>query len=361
MIRIPEYLERRAGRWTRRGAAAPVAASSSPSGAERPLDACRARSTVLFAPDSFKGSLTSVEVARALADGWARARPDDELLLSPLADGGEGTLVAIEAAGGWEWRTAAAPRPDRPADRRRAGSARPTARGRSSSWPRRPGCRGSTAAERDPLGASTRGTGEVLRAALDAGVRSITLGHRRQRDDRRRRGHPRALGARLDDGRRRRPGRARPAARRGRPPDRLRRHEPAARASGRGRDLRAPEGRDARAGRASSTPARPLRRRAWRRATRPARARDARRRRGRRHGFGAALPRGPVPLARARARRRARHGRRPTSTASSPGPTSSITGEGRIDAQTAFGKTALGVARRARRGRRARASPSAAA
>jgi glycerate kinase len=35
------------------------------------------RRTVLIAPDSFKGSLTSVQVARALADGWCRARPDD--------------------------------------------------------------------------------------------------------------------------------------------------------------------------------------------------------------------------------------------------------------------------------------------
>ena len=58
------------------------------------------RLTVVFAPDSFKGSLSSVEVARALAEGWARARPGDELLLAPLADGGEGTLAAIEAAGG---------------------------------------------------------------------------------------------------------------------------------------------------------------------------------------------------------------------------------------------------------------------
>ena len=62
--------------------------------------------TVLFAPDSFKGSLTSVEVARALADGWRRARPGDPLLLCPLADGGEGTLEAIAAAGGWDWQTA---------------------------------------------------------------------------------------------------------------------------------------------------------------------------------------------------------------------------------------------------------------
>ena len=61
--------------------------------------------TVLIAPDSFKGSLTSVQVAQALADGWRQARPDDEILLCPLADGGEGTLAAIEAAGGWQRRT----------------------------------------------------------------------------------------------------------------------------------------------------------------------------------------------------------------------------------------------------------------
>ncbi|HEY4752496.1 MAG TPA: glycerate kinase, partial [Candidatus Limnocylindrales bacterium] len=56
---------------------------------------------VLIAPDSYKGTLTSVEVARALAEGWRRARPGDEIRLAPLADGGEGTLVAVEAAGGW--------------------------------------------------------------------------------------------------------------------------------------------------------------------------------------------------------------------------------------------------------------------
>src|SRR5215210_1101319 len=66
---------------------------------------------ILISPDSFKGSLTSVEVATALADGWRDARPDDEILLAPLADGGEGTLVAIAAAGGWTWETTAATDP----------------------------------------------------------------------------------------------------------------------------------------------------------------------------------------------------------------------------------------------------------
>jgi len=40
--------------------------------------------TILIAPDSFKGSLTSVQVAQALAQGWSHARPTDEVLLAPL-------------------------------------------------------------------------------------------------------------------------------------------------------------------------------------------------------------------------------------------------------------------------------------
>src|SRR6188474_460222 len=130
---------------------------------------------VVIAPDSFKGSLTSVEVGTALADGWREARPDDEVLLAPLADGGEGTLVAIAAAGGWEWRTAAATDPiGRPVTARWlrfADGARAVVELAEAS-----GLSRLAASERDPVGASTRGTGEVLRAVLDAGVRSITLG-----------------------------------------------------------------------------------------------------------------------------------------------------------------------------------------
>jgi len=133
------------------------------------------RLTVLIAPDSFKGSLTSVEVARALAAGWARARPDDELLLAPLADGGEGTLVSIEAAGGWEWRETEASDPIGRKTRARwlqsADGAAAVVELASAS-----GLSRLTSAERDPLGASTAGTGEVLRAAIDAGARRITLG-----------------------------------------------------------------------------------------------------------------------------------------------------------------------------------------
>jgi glycerate 2-kinase len=131
--------------------------------------------TVLFAPDSFKGSLSSVAVARALADGWARARPADRLLLSPLADGGEGTLEAIAAAGGWEWQMATVHDPLgrsiparwlRSADGARAVVEMAEASGLSRLSP----------TERDAIAATSVGTGELLRVAVDAGVESIVLG-----------------------------------------------------------------------------------------------------------------------------------------------------------------------------------------
>jgi glycerate kinase len=130
---------------------------------------------VLIAPDSFKGSLTSVQVASALASGWQEARPEDEMLLAPLADGGEGTLVAIAAAGGWDWVSADATDPiGRPTVARwlrSADGARAVVELAEAS-----GLSRLAVTERDPIGASTRGTGEVLRAVLDAGVRRITLG-----------------------------------------------------------------------------------------------------------------------------------------------------------------------------------------
>ena len=130
---------------------------------------------VLIAPDSYKGTLTSVEVAHALADGWRRARPGDSLRLAPLADGGEGTLVAIEAAGGWR--------------RVEAGARDPLGRPIRAPWLLRDdgaaavvemaaasGLSRLATDERDAAGATSVGTGDLLRAALDRGVRDIVLG-----------------------------------------------------------------------------------------------------------------------------------------------------------------------------------------
>lgn len=49
---------------------------------------------IVLAPDKFKGSLTAPEVAEALAEGIREVLPEAELLLVPVADGGEGTVAA---------------------------------------------------------------------------------------------------------------------------------------------------------------------------------------------------------------------------------------------------------------------------
>ncbi len=130
---------------------------------------------LLVAPDSFKGSLTSVEVARAIAEGWLTERADDDVGLAPLADGGEGTLEAIAATELWSWEEVVVPDPiGRPVaarwlrslDGRRAFVELASASGLSR----------LSLEERDPFGATTRGTGEVLRAVLDAGIRHVVLG-----------------------------------------------------------------------------------------------------------------------------------------------------------------------------------------
>jgi glycerate kinase len=131
--------------------------------------------SVLFAPDSFKGSLTSVQVTRALADGWSRARPNDALAHAPLGDGGEGSIHAIAFAGGWEWiqATVAGPLGSdvnagwlRSEDRSRAFVELAEASGLSRVQP----------GTHDPIGAATRGTGQLVEQALDAGIERIILG-----------------------------------------------------------------------------------------------------------------------------------------------------------------------------------------
>lgn len=130
--------------------------------------------TVVVAPDSFKGSLTSVQVAAAFRDGWLRARPKDTVLLAPLADGGEGTLEAIAGAGGWEWQVAAVADPLRrpiPARWLRSTDGRQAIVEMAEAS----GLSRVAATERDPVGATSLGTGELMLAAVGAGVSDIVL------------------------------------------------------------------------------------------------------------------------------------------------------------------------------------------
>ncbi|NJP70692.1 glycerate kinase [Streptomyces sp. C1-2] len=127
---------------------------------------------VLVAADKFKGSLTAAEVAERVATGLRRVVPDLEVESLPVADGGDGTVAAAVAAGfarrevpvagplGGEVAAAFALR----------GGTAVVEMAEASGLQRLPG--GVPA----PLTASTHGTGELLRAALDAGARTLVLG-----------------------------------------------------------------------------------------------------------------------------------------------------------------------------------------
>ena len=124
------------------------------------------------APDKLKGVLTAREAAGALAAGFARAGvAADEV---PLADGGEGTADALHRALGGEWRTASVSDPlGREVDARFVvlpdGRAVVESAEAIGLWR-------LAADELDPSGASSRGLGELMLAAVDAGATRLLVG-----------------------------------------------------------------------------------------------------------------------------------------------------------------------------------------
>ncbi|MGZ3486508.1 MAG: glycerate kinase [Isosphaeraceae bacterium] len=130
---------------------------------------------VVIAPDKFKGSLTALEAAEAMARGLSRVDPSAEIDRVPMADGGEGTVAALVAATGGSYRTVTVTGPlGEPVvasfgllgDGRTAVLEMASA---SGLWLVPP-------ALRDPLRATTRGTGQLLLAALKAGARRVIVG-----------------------------------------------------------------------------------------------------------------------------------------------------------------------------------------
>ena len=130
---------------------------------------------IVIAPDSFKESLSAIDVARAIATGFSQHFPDADYHLVPVADGGEGTTQALVDATGGQMHTALV--------------SDPLGRKTEAHW----GMLGDgdtavvetaaasgldllTADERNPLLATTYGTGELVQEALNQGVRRIILG-----------------------------------------------------------------------------------------------------------------------------------------------------------------------------------------
>ncbi len=129
----------------------------------------------IFAPDSFKGSLSAMEICDILEKVTARHFPGCETLSVPVADGGEGTVDALlRAMGGERIRTRVtgpmfAPEtaewgllPD--------GKTAVMEMAQASGLPYVP------ADQRDPRKATSLGTGEMIAEAVKRGVRNILIG-----------------------------------------------------------------------------------------------------------------------------------------------------------------------------------------
>lgn len=152
---------------------------------------------VLLAIDSFKGSVSSAQAEKAVAEGVRRVWPDAELGALPLADGGEGTLDAIAARGG-ELSTceAAGPLGDRV-------SARMLVDGEHESavieMAEAAGIGYSSCTESAALAATTYGVGELMLRAVRAGAKTIYIGLGGSATNDGGAGMLQALGARLVD------------------------------------------------------------------------------------------------------------------------------------------------------------------
>jgi glycerate kinase len=131
---------------------------------------------IVIAPDSFKGSLTAHEAADAMERGVLQLLPDAQIIKHPVSDGGEGLVsVVTPALGGCiVTTTVSGPLPGQRVDARWGlssdGSFAIIEMAEAAGLTLVPTDR------RDPKITTTYGVGELLRAALDAGVSSILIG-----------------------------------------------------------------------------------------------------------------------------------------------------------------------------------------
>ena len=130
---------------------------------------------VVVAPDSYKGSVSAVGVAAALERGVLRVFPQAEVRKIPIADGGEGTVEALVTATGGKIRQERVRGPLGEAVEAYwgilgDGETAVIEMAAASGLPLVPSER------RDPRITTTYGTGELIRAALDAGLRRIIIG-----------------------------------------------------------------------------------------------------------------------------------------------------------------------------------------
>ncbi len=129
------------------------------------------RMRILVAPDKFAGTLTAVEAADAIAAGWRRWAPDDDLDLAPMADGGPGFVDVLHTALGGELLAVTVQGPfgePVPATVLRVGDTAYVESAQACGLH-------LTSAER-PEQAGTHGVGELVAAAVDSGATRVVVG-----------------------------------------------------------------------------------------------------------------------------------------------------------------------------------------
>jgi glycerate kinase len=130
---------------------------------------------IILAPDSFKGSADAARLCDAMEAGIRSVLPDAEIVKLPLADGGEGTMEHLVAATGGQLRSV--PTVD-PLGRPIEGRYGVLGDGRTAviDLAEASGLTRLAPDERDPRRTTTYGTGLLIKAALDAGIRSFIIG-----------------------------------------------------------------------------------------------------------------------------------------------------------------------------------------
>jgi glycerate kinase len=128
---------------------------------------------VLIAPDKFAGTLSAVEAAEAIAEGWRRRAPGDELDLVPMADGGPGFVDVLHASLGGDLLATTVRGP--------YGQAVPASvllHGEDAYVESAQACglHLTPPEERRAEHATTYGVGELLQVALEAGAKSVLVG-----------------------------------------------------------------------------------------------------------------------------------------------------------------------------------------
>ncbi len=128
---------------------------------------------IVIAIDSFKGSLSSIDAGNAVSKGIKRVYHNSDIIVRPIADGGEGTVDAVISALNGEIRTVNVNDPLCRPIKARYGIADNTA---FIEMAEASGITLVSPEERNPLNTTTYGTGELIKDAIEQGIRSFVIG-----------------------------------------------------------------------------------------------------------------------------------------------------------------------------------------